>query len=145
MRIIMQKALLTLLFVFILPVTTVLAGGGDTSQDKADDSGPIFVEIDQIVVPIIKRNGKTGMISLSLVAEVNTEEENQEIQNYMPRLKDAYIRSLYGNVIAKRLSNENGTLDMMRLKEHLIKTTNYVLKSAHVNDILLNHMAQHSF
>lgn len=127
----------------MMPVLS--AHAADKAEDEHAVEGPLFVEIDQIVIPIIKKNGKTGVVSLKLVAEVDSLEADEKVRNYMPRLKDAYIRSLYGDTLSRKLSTEDGMLDMVMLKEHLIKTSNYVLKTAVVKDILLDKMAQHTF
>lgn len=124
-----------------MPIVSAQAGGHD---EEVVHEGPMFVQIEQFVVPIIKKNGKTGVIALSIVAEVDSVEADEEVRAYMPRLKDAYIRALYGDVIAKQLT-KNGVLDMMLLKDRLVKTSNYVLKTAVVKDILLDKMAQHTF
>lgn len=139
----MRKILFIFTMIFMLPVLSVQAA--DKAHDEHAAEGPMFVEIDQIVIPIIKSNGKTGVVSLSLVAEVENAEADEQVRNYMPRLKDAYIRALYGDVIARKMTTKEGMLDMVQLKNRLIKTSNYVLKTAAVKDILLDKMAQHTF
>ncbi len=139
----MRYFLFILSFLFMMPFG--MAQAADKAEGEGGKDGPVFVEIDQIVVPIIKKNGKTGVLSLRLIAEVAGEDEKAELSHYIPRLKDAYIRSLYGDVVTKQLTTEEGMLDIASLKSRLVKTSNYVLKEPLVKDILFDKMAQHTF
>lgn len=134
------------LFLAAMPCESRANGGG--APEKAKD-GPIYVDFKSIVVPVIKKDGRTGVIALSVMAETKDQQGETEITRNLPRLRDAFIRTLYGNMDNKKFVGENGTLNIDYIKERLIKTAAYVMKDSKgeskenpIRDILFQNIAQ---
>lgn len=118
-------------------------GGGEKVKD-----GPMYVDFKNIVVPIIKKNGSTGVIALSMMAEVKDEKAKTDVTDRMPKLRDAFIRALYGNLEGNRFVREDGALDIERIKTRLMKSAQYVMKDDKeilIKDLLFQNIAQQTY
>jgi len=123
------------------------ASASEGGAEKPKD-GPMYVDFKNIVIPIIKKNGSTGVIALSMMAEVKDEKTQASITDNMPRLRDAFIRALYGNLEGNRLVREDGALDIERIKVRLMKSAQYVMKdqnNVEIKDLLFQNIAQQTY
>jgi flagellar basal body-associated protein FliL len=120
------------------------ANGGGA---KKPVDGPIYVDFKSIVVPVIKKNGRTGVVALSVMGQVKDQKDQELVTQHMPRLRDAFIRALYGNMDDKKFTRQNGALDMEYIKERLLKTAGVVMKDKEnpIKDILFQNIAQQSY
>lgn len=134
-------AVLIAMFMAAAPLSAQASGG---SPEKPKE-GPVYVDFKSIVVPIIKKDGRTGVIALNVMAEAKDQKAESEITRNLPRLRDAFIRILYGNMNNKKFVGENGALNIDYIKERLIKTAAFVMKDQKENpvqDILFQNIAQ---
>ncbi len=106
------------------------------------------MDFKNIVVPVIKRNGETGVIALSLMAQVKDPEAQTKVTDHLPRLRDAFIRTLYGNLETAQFVTAEGALDIPQIKNRLMKTAGLVMKKDKKNpiqDLLFQNIAQQSY
>ena len=116
--------------------------------EGAKPAGPIYVDFKNIVVPIIQKNGRTGVVALSMMAEAKDQEGQTVITQRLPKLRDAFIRTLYGNMEDAKFVRADGNLNIDYIKERLIKTAAYVMKDDKENpikDILFQNIAQQRY
>lgn len=121
-------------------------GGGEAAKKSGDE--PLYVDFKNIVVPVIKRNGETGVIALSLMAQVKDPEAQTKVMDHLPRLRDAFIRTLYGNLETAQFVTAEGALDIPQIKYRLMKTAGLVMKKDKKNpiqDLLFQNIAQQSY
>ena len=114
----------------------------------APKEGPMYVDFKNIVIPVIKKNGSTGVLALSMMAEVKDQAAQSSVTDHMPKLRDAFIRALYGNLEGKRLVKEDGALDIERVKARLMKSAQYVMKDQkeiEIKDLLFQNIAQQTY
>ncbi len=137
----MGLAIIVLMILF--GANEALASGGA----KKPVEGPIYVDFKSIVVPVIKKNGRTGVVALSVMGQVKDQKDQELVTQHMPRLRDAFIRALYGNMDDKKFTRQNGALDMEYIKERLLKTAGLVMKDKEnpIQDILFQNIAQQSY
>lgn len=135
-------ALCALALVFASPVAAFANGGAAKKVE-----GPIYVDFKNIVVPVIKKNGKTGVIALSIMAEVKDADTQSLVATHMPKLRDAFIRSLYGSVENNQIIRSDGALDIEHIKKRLMKSAGYVMKDKEnpIQDILFQNIAQQTY
>ena len=123
--------------------------GGESAASAAakllSSDRPIFVKMNSINIPIIRKNGTTGMLALDIIAQVKNEDAKEKVEMYRPKLRDTFIRVLYGNLQVNNLLRSDGALDMDRLKSRLLKSTNYVMKEPAITDILFNGVNHRAF
>ncbi len=138
---------LVALFAITLTMPAGPAFAKEGGADKAKE-GPMYVDFKSIVVPVIKKNGSTGVIALSMMAEVKDQKTQDSVTHNMPKLRDAFIRALYGNLEGNRLVKEDGALDIDRNKSRLMKSAQYVMKDksdVQIKDLLFQNIAQQTY
>jgi flagellar basal body-associated protein FliL len=148
MLFIRQNLFLTLIFAFIFALSATPAAHATEEGGAAAPKGPIYVDFKNIVVPVIQKNGRTGVIALAIMAEVPTQEANSEVTGKMPKLRDAFIRALYGNIEGTNYIRADGALDIDHIKDRLMKTAAYVMKDDKENpikDLLFQNISQQSY
>ena len=117
------------------------------SEGEKPKDGPMYVDFKNIVVPVIKKNGSTGVLAVTMMAEVKDEKDQTQVTDYMPKLRDAFIRVLYGNIESKRFVKEDGALDIDQIKNKLLQSAEYVMKSKEnpIKDILFQNIAEQTY
>lgn len=137
---------LAVLCALSLVFTTNTAQASEESHDNKPAAGDaLYVDFKNIVVPVIKKNGQTGVVALSLTAQVDDIDDQTKVVEKLPRLRDAFIRTLYGNLDTDQLLLENGTLDIPQIKYRLMKTAEVVMdgkKKNPIKDILFQNISQ---
>lgn len=129
----------------LIAIANPAYASGSTKTEKVE--GPVYVDFKNIVVPVIKKNGRTGVVALSMMAEVKNAEAKTEVTHHLPKLRDAFIRALYGNLETKQYVREDGVLNIEQIKTRLMKTAAFVMKDKEstITDILFQNIAQQSY
>ncbi len=115
-----------------------------------EEEGPkpeisMFVKMSPINVPIIRKNGTTSILAIDIIAECKDEDAKEKVEAQKPRLRDGFIRALYGNIEINKLVKADGALDMDRVKERLMQGSLYVMKEPAIVDILFNGVSHRAF
>lgn len=127
-----------------LCVTTPAWANEEEAPKKAAGTEFLFVKMNPISIPVIRKNGTTSMLALDILAEVKDEDAKEKVEASKPRLRDAFIRALYGNLETNKMVREDGALDMDMVRKRLLQGSLYVLKEPAITDILfsgVNHRA----
>ncbi|MCB9989254.1 MAG: flagellar basal body-associated FliL family protein [Rhodospirillales bacterium] len=115
---------------------------GDGEQGEGHDEGRFkYVELDPLILPIINSNGVSQNLSLVIVIEVESARAQKKVEDYQPRLKDAYIQELYG-VLNRQAAMEGGVLQIQSIKARLRDISRRVVGEDEVNDVLLQVVQQ---
>ena len=88
-------------------------GAGDGKKESFE-----FVELDPLVLPIIDKQGVQQVISLVIAIEVSNHAGVERVNKLAPRLKDAYIQSLYG-MLNRHAIMEGGAIRVASVKKKL--------------------------
>lgn len=102
------------LIIIAVVVLVLLAGGGAafyffnggfSSDDQGDQTAdqptaslwddPIFVEIDNLTIPIIRNRRIEKHVLLRVTLEMVDGDARDDVRSSMPKLKDAFIKNLY--------------------------------------------------
>jgi flagellar basal body-associated protein FliL len=147
MAILTRNRVLTICAFIFMALYAPCAAQANETTAEVDPNKPIFVDFKNIVVPVIKKNGSTGIIAISMMAQVPNQSAQDKVTNNMPRLRDAFIRTLYGSLESNRFVRDDGALDIENIKQSLMKTANYVMKEKEnpINDILFQNIAQQTY
>jgi flagellar basal body-associated protein FliL len=148
MLFIRQNPFLIVIFALIFALGTIPAAHATEEAASTAAKGPIYVDFKNIVVPVIKKNGHTGVLALAIMAEVPDQQANSEVTGKLPKLRDAFIRALYGNIEGEQYIRADGAIDIDHIKDRLMKTAAYVMKDDKENpikDILFQNISQQSY
>jgi flagellar FliL protein len=100
-----------------------------------------FVKMDPLVLPIVDKNGVSQVVNLVVALEVGSPEAAKEVEKLLPRLKDAFIRDMYG-VLTRQAAMEGGVLQVGYIKGRLNKIAVKILGEDKVKDVLLQTVQQ---
>ena len=95
-----------------------------------------FIELDPVVLPIMDAGGVTQVVTLVISLEVNGKDNIDYVKRLSPRLKDAFIRDMYG-VLNRKASMEGGVIRVDKLKARLSRVSTEILGEGKINDVLL--------
>ncbi len=109
--------------------------GGDKKHAKGQEegkTGPVFVEIPQILVNLNTASKKVSFLKMSVSLEVQSELDAQKLEAMMPRIIDAintYAREL-------RAADLHGSAGTYRLREELLLRANKASEPVKISNIL---------
>jgi flagellar basal body-associated protein FliL len=129
----------------LISATSAAYASEDSSAAKPEVGDVLYVDFKNIVVPVIKKNGQTGVVALTLTAQVKDIDDQSKVVDKLPKLRDAFIRTLYGNLDTGNLMLDNGSLDIPQIKYRLMKTADLVMDGKRKNpikDILFQNISQ---
>lgn len=120
-------------------------GGGEGGEggEKAAEAatGPQFVSVGPLSVPIL-RDGKTIQTLLLVAAlEVDGGDHKKQVEAYLPLLKDAYLSSLYGSLHATG-AGPTRLVDVSYIRTRLEGANAKVLPPGLVTNVLLQQVEQ---
>jgi flagellar basal body-associated protein FliL len=117
----------------------------EAAAAKPSGDAPIFVKINPINIPVIRKNGTTSVLALDIIAEVKNDKDREKVEAIRPKLRDTFIRALYGSLETNKLVTSDGILDIERVKSRLMKSSLYVMKEPMITDLLLNGVNHRAF
>ncbi|MAS87925.1 MAG: flagellar basal body-associated FliL family protein [Micavibrio sp.] len=109
--------------------------------EGAEVSGPVFVELDRLTVPIINQNGISQTVSMLITVEAQDQAMADKITNMKPRLKDAFIQDMYG-AFSRQAALQGGVIKVDVIKARLNKVSQKVMGPDIISDVLLQAVMQ---
>jgi flagellar protein FliL len=106
---------------------------------------PAFLTVGPVILPVVgeTRVEQTVLIMVSL--EMADDGTREQVRTYMPRLNDAYIRALYGQIGRSDIV-EGQLVDINAVKAKLTKATHEVLDplgfADAIQDVLIQNVTQ---
>lgn len=137
--------LMAVCLMIALCATTPAWANEEAAAKKATGTEFLFVKMNPINIPVIRKNGTTSMLALDILAEVKDEDAKEKVEASKPRLRDAFIRALYGNLETNKMVRNDGALDMDMVRKRLLQGSAYVLKEQAITDILFNSVNHRAF
>ena len=118
------------------------AGNDQTSDDKELNTYSEYVELSPLILPVIDRNGLSQTVSLVVAIEVGNTSDAAKIESIAPRLQDAYIQEMYGELSYESNLSKDGVIKVKKLKKRLTEISQNIAGSI-VDDVLLQVVSQH--
>lgn len=117
------------------------AAASEASKEDGGASIVQFVELSPFVLPIIDPNGVSQVVSMVVALEVNSEEAAAKVQQYEPRLKDAFLQDMYG-ALNRYAALKGGQIRLSIIKKRLALASKRVLGEDVVQAVLLQVVQQ---
>lgn len=145
--------------VFLIAFLLLAAGGGGywyyttymTEEAEMDVAAAAeeaekkfeYVELMPVHIPMINREGLQQMVSLVIVLEVEDKAAADRIKGKEPRLVNAYLTHMYGNMNSRSIMRD-GVLQVEAVRQRMEKITRYVLEDEdeNIKDVLLQMVNQ---
>lgn len=100
-----------------------------------------YVELDPLILPIVDQNGVSQVVSVVIALEVMDADAMHEVERMTPKLKDAYIQDMYGE-LNRHAAMKGGVVQVSSIKERLNKISTQVMGEDVINDVLLQVVQQ---
>ncbi|HYE50846.1 MAG TPA: hypothetical protein VEB20_14720 [Azospirillaceae bacterium] len=110
-------------------------------QEKKPSGPPQFVQIDPLILPVIGNKRVEQNVMLIIAVEVPDEEAKDIVRAVTPRLRDAYIRALYGSIGRDQVI-EGQIINVSSLEDKLREATEKVLGKELYRDVLIQAVSQ---
>ena len=137
-----------LLFVFLFAVNSTVIVNSSYAAKNSDDivedvvNKENFFDLKPLFLSITTQDGTTEQISLLITIEI--EEGNLEnLVNYRPRLRNAYIKDLYAMLSDSYNAEFDNFIEVEEIKSNLLYVTKSILSDKYkVKDIVLHVVQQ---
>lgn len=118
----------------------------DTKEPKKitndiNAAGPTYVNIAPFVIPVLGPNGPEEMVSLLITLEVSSQEKADFVRARLPRINDAFMRTLYG-ALDRGTVKRNGLINVTLMKDKLMSAAGTTLGFGFVDDVLVQALAE---
>lgn len=100
-----------------------------------------LVELSPMIVPVIDREGISQVVSLIIAIEAVDALAADKVKYYEPKLKNAYIREMYG-ILNRHAALKGGVLQISDLKKHLGSISESILGEHVVSNVVLQVVQQ---
>ncbi|HLF59503.1 MAG TPA: flagellar basal body-associated FliL family protein [Alphaproteobacteria bacterium] len=102
--------------------------------EHGEKTGPIFMDLEPFIVPVIRENRVVKYLSLSIKIELTGPAAEAKVKEMMPYLRDAYLTRLH---TALSRGDPAQGYDAAKLKRQLMAESDKVLGEGLVHDVLI--------
>jgi hypothetical protein len=113
----MRSPLAAALFTALALGLALFSGPPAHAEEASADSTPGFVPIEDIVVPVVVKARLRGYVLVRATLEFETPDQAKSAEAWVPRVQDAWVRTLNG--LAARGHFDDASIDVDMLKKHL--------------------------
>jgi hypothetical protein len=128
---VVRRGLAQAILAFVIMSMPVMANEGAPS----DAGRPGFLPVDEIVVPVAEGGHLAGYVMLRAAIQFDTEIEAKSVQGWMPKIVDAWLRTVHG--LSQRGHFRNAVVDPNLLKLHLLQAIHGILPQDDARDVLI--------
>ena len=104
-----------------------------------DKEAPAFIELDPLVIPIVREDRIGGSVQLQIQIETKNE-HRLELLKMQPRISDAFIRDLYGFI--PRMLKTRPDLDLDILSRRLVIIGERAVGPGYIDNVLIQSIVE---
>jgi hypothetical protein len=103
-----------------------------------------YLKLDPMIMPVIGKNNVQETVSMIVALQISEQKNIAEVSHLVPKIKDAYMSALYGNL--NKANFRNGQfLDVNKVKDKLILVTQSFADKKVIQDVLIQGVSQRRF
>jgi flagellar basal body-associated protein FliL len=103
-----------------------------------------YLKLDPMIMPVLGQNNVQETVSMIVALQISEQKNIEEVSHLVPKIKDAYMSALYGNL--NKAAYRNGQfLDVNKLKSKLILVTESFANKKIIQDVLIQGVSQRRF
>jgi len=126
-------------------VLAFLAFFSVASQDiharELTTNNELFVEVEEMIIPVIQRRDIAGFFSVVLAVDCKTLEAAQKVEKYLPLIRDRFFWDLF--VLLGVIWSPDFRTDITELKKRLRRRIDKTIGEDQVNDVLIISFQEH--
>ncbi|MFZ4761581.1 MAG: hypothetical protein ACOYK8_02040 [Alphaproteobacteria bacterium] len=112
-------------------------------HDKEDPNEPHYVHFQQrVIIPMFSGKNIVQVVALQLALEVNTSSQADKVRNMFPRLQNAYLETLYGNMDNSNIISDTGRVNLGFIKSQIAVASEKILGEGVLKDVLIQSVSQ---
>lgn len=154
-------ALLTVLLVYPMTVLHAAHGGEEKKSASSEgeekkeegkkndksitggrfDGDPIYVHLQPFILPVVTEKGAEQIVTLMVDLRVKDGKSANNVQDNMPRVKDAMMQELYGGLGSGSLRN-GALIDIAGVRRKIHQAVSRVLGEGSIEEVLIQAIAQ---
>ena len=120
------------------------SGSKPKSELSAGADNAYYITMAPMILPVMNDSGIQEVVSVVVALEVKNQETMEKVNRLVPKLKDAYMRGLYGKL--DNHAYRNGQfLDVTRLRGKIATITDVVVGKGEVDSVLIQGVNQRHF
>lgn len=113
---------------------------GAAEEGAAGEPDRAYVDMGQMVVPVIRADGSVRTFILELSLEVTGEQSAAVVRELMPRLRDSFLVTL--NELLGRRFMEERDYDQDLIRHHLLRVARHTIGEERVESVLIRALEQ---
>ena len=129
-------------------------GHGGEKKKKGKDKAPydvtdgpansFYLKLDPMIMPVLGKDNVQETVSMIVALQVGEQKNIAQVSHLIPKIKDAYMSALYGNL--NKAAYRNGQfLDVTKLKNKLLLVTESFADKKVIQDVLIQGVSQRRF
>lgn len=120
-------------------------GKEKSSIDISDGpANSYYLKLDPMIMPVLGKDNVQEVVSMIVALQISEQKNIAEVSHLVPKIKDAYMSALYGNL--NKAAYRNGQfLDINKLKSKLILVTEGFADKKVIQDVLIQGVSQRRF
>ncbi len=131
------------------------SGKSEKKEEKKKSKGPgidvsdgpsnsFYLKLDPMIMPVLGKDNVQEVVSMIVALQVSEQKNIAEVSHLVPKIKDAYMSALYGNL--NKASYRNGQfLDINKVKNKLVMVTEGFADKKVIQDVLIQGVSQRRF
>ncbi|MDP4840380.1 MAG: hypothetical protein NWR43_02210 [Alphaproteobacteria bacterium] len=127
-------------FVLALPAYFFLISQ-DVFARELTTNNELFVEVEEMIVPVVQRREVAGFFSIVLAVDCKTLEAAHKVEKYLPLIRDRFFWDLF--VLLGVIWSPDFRTDITELKKRLRRRIDKTIGEDQVNDVLIISFQEH--
>lgn len=134
--------------VWVIVFSTMLLANTSFAEESSKSSGGSlslnnskFIEIKEMIVPVIQRRKVRGFFSIILALEFNHASQSEDVDKYLPIVRDRFYWDLYS--LLGVIWHPYFRVDVKQMKERLLKKVQGIVGKDKIKDVLVISFQQH--
>ena len=113
---------------------------GSMEEKKEPKEEPILINVDPLLVQVIREDQIAGNIQIQIKLETAGQENANFLKRRLTKVSDAFLQDLHGFV--PRLLRKKERLDAIILKDRLKVISERLLGKGYINDVLVQSVVE---
>lgn len=107
-------------------------------------SNSFYLKLDPMIMPVLGKDNVQETVMMIVALQVAEQKNIAQVSHLIPKIKDAYMSALYGNL--NKAAYRNGQfLDVNKLKSKLVLVTESFADKKVIQDVLIQGVSQRRF
>jgi flagellar basal body-associated protein FliL len=119
----------------------LILGCHPTYANEISPNNDLFVEVEEVVIPVVQRRDVAGFFAVTLAVDCKTKEVADKLREHLPTLRDRLFWDLY--VLLGVIWTPDFRTNMPDMKKRLKRRVETLVGKDQINDVLIINFQEH--